>query len=112
MAQQSTLKLKNYVALFRRAGAAPEEINSIVQQITDELYDGIKTQEIYRLAFSLLRRSQAPIAARYSLRRALLGLGPTSFRLRSSWLSCLQLKVMKLKQELSSKENVLRMKLI
>ncbi len=64
---------------LRRAGAAPSEINSIVQQITSELYDGIKTQEIYRLAFSLLRRSKTPIAARYSLRRALLGLGPTGF---------------------------------
>lgn len=72
-------KIEKLRRSLRRAGAAPEEINSIVQQITDELYDGIKTQEIYRLAFSLLRRSQAPIAARYSLRRALLGLGPTGF---------------------------------
>ena len=64
---------------LRRAGAAPDEINTIVQQISTELYDGIKTQEIYRLAFSLLRRSKAPVAARYSLRRALLGLGPTGF---------------------------------
>lgn len=64
---------------LRRAGAAPGEINNIVQQITSELYDGIKTQEIYRLAFTLLRRSKTPTAARYSLRRALLGLGPTGF---------------------------------
>ena len=64
---------------LRRAGAAPDEINAVVQQISDELYDGIKTQEIYRQAFTLLRRSQTPIAARYSLRRALLGLGPTGF---------------------------------
>jgi len=64
---------------LRRAGAAPDEINTIVKQITEELHDGIKTQEIYRQAFSLLRHSQTPIAARYSLRRALLGLGPTGF---------------------------------
>lgn len=64
---------------LRRAGAVPDEINAIVAQISTELYDGIKTQEIYRHAFSLLRRSQAPVAARYSLRRALLGLGPTGF---------------------------------
>lgn len=64
---------------LRRAGAAPAEINTIVQQILSDLYDGIKTQEIYRQAFTLLRRSKTPIAARYSLRRALLGLGPTGF---------------------------------
>ncbi|HMO82921.1 MAG TPA: ATP cone domain-containing protein [Candidatus Paceibacterota bacterium] len=72
-------KIEKLRRSLRRAGAAPDEINMIVQQITTELYDGIKTQEIYRQAFSLLRRSKTPIAARYSLRRALLGLGPTGF---------------------------------
>jgi hypothetical protein len=64
---------------LRRAGATPEEINNIVTQITAELYDGIKTQEIYRRAFVLLRNSTLPVAARYSLRRALFGLGPSGF---------------------------------
>jgi hypothetical protein len=64
---------------LRRAGAAPDEVNAIVTQITKQLYDGIKTQEIYRRAFTLLRASHLPIAARYSLRRALFGLGPTGF---------------------------------
>ena len=64
---------------LRRAGAAPGEVNSIVAQITTEVYDGIKTQEIYRRAFTLLRASELPVAARYSLRRALFGLGPSGF---------------------------------
>jgi len=64
---------------LRRAGAAPDEVNRIVTQISKELYDGIKTQEIYRRAFTLLRTSELPVAARYSLRRALFGLGPSGF---------------------------------
>lgn len=64
---------------LRRAGAAPDEVNAVVAQIANELYDGIKTQEIYRKAFGLLRASELPVAARYSLRRALFGLGPTGF---------------------------------
>jgi hypothetical protein len=64
---------------LRRAGAAPSEVNSIVAQITKELYNGIQTQEIYRRAFALLRESEYPTAARYSLRRALFGLGPSGF---------------------------------
>ena len=64
---------------LRRAGAQPDEINQIVAQITLTLRDGIKTQEIYRYAFELLRDSDSPIAARYSLRRALFNLGPTGF---------------------------------
>lgn len=64
---------------LRRAGAAPDEVNSIVTQIMTELYDGMQTQEIYRRAFTLLRENELPTAARYSLRRALFGLGPSGF---------------------------------
>jgi ATP cone domain len=64
---------------LRRSGATPLEVNQIVDEISSELYDGIKTQEIYRRAFSLLRERESTIAARYSLRRALFGLGPSGF---------------------------------
>lgn len=64
---------------LRRAGAQPDEINQIIGQIMPTLRDGIRTQEIYRNAFELLRDSDTPIAARYSLRRALFNLGPTGF---------------------------------
>tara|TARA_B100000508_G_scaffold113876_1_gene92584 strand:+ start:7553 stop:8389 length:837 start_codon:yes stop_codon:yes gene_type:complete len=64
---------------LRRAGARPEEINEIVSEVDKSLYNGIQTQEIYRHAFSLLRDSRSPAAARYSLRRALFNLGPTGF---------------------------------
>lgn len=64
---------------LRRAGAAPEEVNQIVAEVNKTLQSGIQTQEIYRQAFTLLRQSRVPAAARYSLRRALFGLGPTGF---------------------------------
>lgn len=64
---------------LRRAGADPEEINRIIREVSDGLFDGIQTQEIYRRAFGLLRDSRSPAAARYSLRRALFNLGPTGF---------------------------------
>ncbi len=71
-----TDKLQNSL---RRAGATEGEIEDIVRQTEEVLYEGITTQEIYRLAFEMLRQSDAPIRARYSLRRALFGLGPTGF---------------------------------
>lgn len=64
---------------LRRAGATPDEINDIVKDVNAILYDGMQTQEIYRHAFALLRDRKPPAAARYSLRRALFGLGPTGF---------------------------------
>jgi hypothetical protein len=64
---------------LRRAGANPEEINRIVAEVNSTIFDGVQTQEIYRHAFTLLRQSKPPAAARYSLRRALFNLGPTGF---------------------------------
>lgn len=64
---------------LKRAGATPAEISSIVGKIEPILHNGIKTQEIYRIAFELLRDSDTPVRARYTLRRALFGLGPTGF---------------------------------
>lgn len=64
---------------LRRSGATPKEVNDIVAHVMETFRDGMYTQEIYREAFSRLREHQAPAAARYSLRRALFGLGPTGF---------------------------------
>ncbi len=64
---------------LRRAGATPTEMSDIIRAIEDRLYDGIRTQEIYRFAFEQLRKAEQPAATRYSLRRALFGLGPTGF---------------------------------
>lgn len=69
-------KLKNSL---QRSGATQDEITSIVAEVETHLYEGIRTQEIYRYAFELLRHSEATVAARYSLRRALFNLGPTGF---------------------------------
>lgn len=64
---------------LRRAGASPAEINKILPEVDKIIYDGVRTQEIYRHAFSLLSHSKSPAATRYSLRRALFNLGPTGF---------------------------------
>jgi hypothetical protein len=72
-------KVNKLKSSLRKAGASKREIQDIISRIDVELYEGIKTEEIYRRAFELLRTSEQPIAARYSLRRALFNLGPTGF---------------------------------
>lgn len=57
--------------------ASPASIDEIVTRIESELKEGMKTSDIYRRAFSLLRKKDRPIAARYSLKNALMELGPT-----------------------------------
>ena len=63
-----------------RSGAADKAAHKVVDHIVKELKDGMSTTYIYRHAFSLLRKiEEQPVAARYSLRRAILELGPTGF---------------------------------
>lgn len=64
---------------LKRSGAQSSDVADVVEHINTILYDGIKTQEIYSRAFEHLRKVEKPTAARYSLRRALFGLGPTGF---------------------------------
>lgn len=66
-------------ASLRRAKAPQEMVDDIVEKVELELYDGMSTSNIYKRAYEILEKAQKPIAARYSLRRALADLGPTGF---------------------------------
>lgn len=62
-----------------RAGADTAVARDIAEQVEDELFNGITTQEIYRRAFAKLREYRRTIAARYSLKRAVWDFGPSGF---------------------------------
>jgi hypothetical protein len=67
------------LASLRRSGAVEDTARRIVSEVEQTLRDGIRTSEIYRRAFSLLRKTEHPVAARYSLKRAIRELGPSGF---------------------------------
>lgn len=64
---------------LERSGASDVVISQIITEVEAMLYDGITTKEIYITAFSLLRKSSRPTAARYKLKKAILELGPTGY---------------------------------
>lgn len=64
---------------LRDAGAHPDLIDDIVRHIKKDVGDGMSTDDIYRHAFALLRKYQRPVAARYSLKKAIMQLGPSGF---------------------------------
>jgi len=64
---------------LEQSGASDLVIGQIMNEVTLLLYPGITTKEIYKTAFSLLRKSSRPTAARYKLKKAILELGPTGF---------------------------------
>lgn len=64
---------------LRRSQTSESEINEIAANIIPILYDGIPSKEIYKKAFAMLKKQNRASASKYSLKRAILELGPTGF---------------------------------
>jgi hypothetical protein len=64
---------------LQRSGADETLVNQIVDQVRDELYQGISTKEIYNRAFTLLKKKKSVFASKYKLKKAIYELGPTGF---------------------------------
>ena len=62
------------------AGASSTMRAKVLAQVLPEIKSGMMTEDIYRRAFEILRREEhMPVAARYSVKRAVFALGPSGF---------------------------------
>lgn len=64
---------------LKHAGASAEAIGDITEQVEKEMHDGMPTKQIYDRAFVLLKKHSVPVAVKYSIRRAIMELGPDGF---------------------------------
>ncbi len=64
---------------LQRSGALDNEIESIIETIQNEVYNEITSKEIYKKAYSLLKKINKVYASKYSLKRAIFDLGPTGY---------------------------------
>lgn len=64
---------------LKKSGANDFIVSEILAKIEPQLYDGISSKKIYKLAFQLLKNCSNVHAARYNLKTAILGLGPAGF---------------------------------
>jgi len=66
---------------LRRSGASDDTVDTVVEEITSNLHDGMTTNTIYRRAYKLLRQvaRKSTIAPRYSLKRAIMDMGPSGY---------------------------------
>lgn len=67
------------VSSIIRAGATIELAQEVATELSKMLYDGISTREIYRNAFRVLKKKVRALAARYSLKNAIMELGPSGY---------------------------------
>ena len=62
------------------AGASSTMRASVLAEVMRELRPGMMTEDIYRRAYEILKRADVlPVAARYSIKRAVFALGPSGF---------------------------------
>src|SRR3989338_4466044 len=66
-------------ASLLHAGATEEATEGVLSHILPELHNDMTTSEIYKHAFSVLQGISRPVARSYSLRRAVMQLGPSGF---------------------------------
>ena len=64
---------------LKRVNAPDQAIDEIVDEVETRMREGMGTDEIYRQAFQLLKKHSYHVAAKYSIRRAMLELGPDGF---------------------------------
>lgn len=62
-----------------KSGASTHDAEKVLQSISAQIYDGMPTKKIYRLAFEHLKKLPGSTAARYNLRTAIKQLGPAGF---------------------------------
>ena len=69
-------KLKNSLL---KSGASQLVVEGILEAIKKEIFEGISTKQIYKMAFRLLKKVGDSHASRYNLKAAIQLLGPAGF---------------------------------
>lgn len=64
---------------LKRAGASSLSAEKTISYIKEHLNPDITTHEIYQIAFEKLHKEEKPVAFKYSLKRAIMELGPSGF---------------------------------
>ena len=64
---------------LEKAGATQVQIDRIIKEISNCLYEGMSTKKIYRIAFNVLKESSRHLAAKYHLKQAIMELGPSGY---------------------------------
>ena len=77
--KRETFELEKLSASLLHSGATEKAVEKVISHVLPELSDGMTTNDIYKHAFSILREISKPVARSYSLRRAVLDLGPSGF---------------------------------
>ncbi len=77
--KRERFSLRKLERSLKRAGASRSLARRIAEEVADDIKPGMTTADIYQRAHYLLRQYERGVAVRYSLKRALLDLGPAGY---------------------------------
>lgn len=60
-------------------GASSALVHRVIDRVQKKISPGMTTRKLYRMAFQLLQKEARYLAARYSLKRAVMSLGPSGY---------------------------------
>ena len=72
-------QVEKLINSLKRSGADEMIVQHIINDIENEIYEGISTKKIYQMAFRMLKSKARVSASRYKLKKAILELGPSGF---------------------------------
>ena len=72
-------QVEKLINSLKRSGADEMIVQHIINDIENEIYDGISTKKIYQMAFRMLKSRARVSASRYKLKKAIMELGPSGF---------------------------------
>lgn len=64
---------------LKKIGTDDVVVKEIIAEVSQDLHEGMTTREIYKKAYSILKKKQKAVSLRYSLKKAVAELGPTGF---------------------------------
>jgi hypothetical protein len=64
---------------LRMTGASPKLIQRVIDRVGKQAGPGVTSRKLHQIAFQLLRKEARYLAARYSLKRAVMSLGPSGY---------------------------------
>lgn len=67
------------IRALERAGVEEGLQREALEHLEQQLYDGIETRDIYQIIFDYLKKTRRHLAAKFSLKKAIMDLGPSGY---------------------------------
>lgn len=77
--EKAPFDVQKLINSLSRTGASSEIIEKVINQVGQNLVDGISTHKVYQMAYSILRKKSHRAAGKYRLKKAIFELGPTGY---------------------------------